>query len=60
MKKIIIIIIIIIITTLKTVTNAITHSTVKWGSANSNKSYLDSHDDTMIEMRRLCREKDPV
>ena len=40
------------------VTNTIAHAAAKWSSD------LDSQDDTMIEMRRLClerrREKDPV
>ena len=49
---------------LGTVTTAIAHSAVKWGSAKNKTSYLDPQDDTMIEMRRLCqdrrREKDTV
>ena len=46
------------------VTRGIEHLAVKWGSAKNKNSHLDPHDDTMIEMRRLClerrREKDAV
>ena len=46
------------------VTRAIAHSAVKWSSAKNQKSYLDTQDETMIEMLRLClerrREKDAV
>ena len=42
------------------VTSAIAHSAVKWCSARHRKSYLHPQDDTMIEMRRLCLERNPV